>query len=83
MFAEDYDVDINHELDSIRTHRSRVNLLTTIKPIGITRTLRFKTNKTPTVYTPFNKEKAVAERDGDNVTVRLPEDCSYVILSFQ
>lgn len=83
MFAEDYDVDINHELDSIRTHRSRVNLLTTIKPIGITRTLRFKTNKTPTVYTPFNKEEAVAERDGDNVTVRLPEDCSYVILSFE
>ena len=34
LLAEDYDADINHELDAIRTHRSRVNLLTTITPIG-------------------------------------------------
>ena len=83
LLAADYDVDINHELDRIRTHRSRVNLLTTIKPIGIDRTISFKTHKTPTVYTPFNKEAAVVEKEGDKLRITLPENCSYTIISFE
>ena len=83
LLAEDYDVDIDHELDSIRTHRSRVNLLTTIKPVGIARTVKFKTDKTPEVYTPFNKDAATIDRIGEEVIVTLPEDCSYAILSFK
>lgn len=83
LLAEDYDVDIDHELDRIRTHRSRVNLLTTIKPVGTAKTLRFQTEKTPVVYTPFSVGETRVERIGQEVHLHLPENTSYVILSFR
>ena len=82
LLAEDYDVDINHELDSIRTHRSRVNLLTTIVPIGIDRTVCVEANVAPTVYTPFHEETAAVTLADGVCTVTLPENCSYAILRF-
>jgi hypothetical protein len=82
LLAEDYDVDINHELDSIRTHRSRVNLLTTIVPIGVDRTVRVETEVQPTVYTPFQEEPTAVTLVDGVCTVTLPENCSYAILRF-
>jgi hypothetical protein len=34
LVAADYDVDIDHKLDEMRVHRSRVNLITKIGPLG-------------------------------------------------
>jgi len=82
LLAEYYDVDINHELDSIRTHRSRVNLLTTIVPIGVERTVCVETKVQPTVYTPFHEENAGVTMADGVCTVTLPKNCSYAILRF-
>ena len=82
LMAEDYDVDIDRKLDAIRTHRSRVNLLTDITPIGITQTLCFETGKTPTVYTPFNREASQVHGADGLWHIRLPEHCSYVLIVF-
>jgi len=80
LLAEDYDVDIDHALDSIRFHRSRVNLVTKADPIGIDGVLQLETKVAPTVYTPFNKEAASVRMEGDQCTVILPEKCPYALL---
>jgi len=82
FLAEDYDVDIDHELDAIRFHRSRVNYITKVEPIGIDCDLKIETDKLPEVYTPFSKEPAKIETDGSFCAVTLPEKCSYAILRF-
>ncbi|MBQ6823687.1 MAG: hypothetical protein IJP27_03455 [Clostridia bacterium] len=83
LLAEDYDVDIDHKLDSIRFHRSRVNLLTKIEPIGIERTVTFCSATAPTVYTPFSKEPSSVALENGQCTVTLPQKCVYAILQFQ
>ena len=80
LLAADYDVDINHELDSIRNHRSRVNLLTSILPAGTDDTVTFRTEKTPTVYTPFCEGDAALVKDSTNWTLSLPKDCTYALI---
>jgi len=82
FLAEDYDVDINHELDSIRFHRSRVNLITKAEAIGTDSKLLMEAASVPVVYTPFNAEGASAKLENGVVTVNLPEKCSYAILKF-
>ena len=82
FLAEDYDVDINHELDSIRFHRSRVNLVNKAEPIGVSRILRMQASAAPTVYTPFNADPATVSFDGQTVTIQLPEKCAYALLQF-
>ena len=82
FLAEDYDVDIDHELDRIRFHRSRVNLITKVEPIGIDGELQLETAKTPEVYTPFCEEASGIRQEGNLCTITLPEKCSYVILRF-
>ena len=82
FLAEDYDVDIDHELDSIRYHRSRVNLVNKVEPIGIDGILKMETDKIPQVYTPFNQEEAKVEYADGICTVTLPEKCSYAVLRF-
>ncbi len=83
LLAEDYDVDINHKLDSIRTHRSRVNLLTDITPIGVDGNIHIQTNKIPTVYAPFNQEAATVTQAGSSWQINLPNDCSYALIHFK
>lgn len=83
LLAEDYDVDIDHSLDSIRTHRSRVNLLTDIAPAGVDGDIRIQTDKIPTVYTPFNQEDATVTQENGTWHIQLPENCSYALLCFQ
>lgn len=80
LLAEDYDVDINHELDSIRNHRSRVNLLTTIRAIGVDRTVRLAAEGNLEVFTPFNDEAVSVARENSVYTLTLPESCSYAII---
>lgn len=82
FLAEDYDVDIDHELDSIRFHRSRLNLVNKVEPIGIDGILRLRNEKTPRVYTPFHDTPAKVEKDGEEWRITLPEKCSYAIVQF-
>ena len=83
LLAEDYDVDINHELDSIRFHRSRVNLVNKVEPVGIDGTLRLRADTCPKVYIPFSTEESSVEFDGKCYTVQLPKKCAYAILVFK
>lgn len=82
LVAEDYDVDINHELDAMRVHRSRVNLLTDITPVGVDGEICVEANTSPIVYTPFNGESARISGDGRHCHITLPENCGYALLRF-
>ena len=82
LLAADYDVDINHELDSMRTHRSRVNLLTSIKPIGTDRNVEIHASGKLKVYTPFSKTSATAKKTDRGYQIILPEHCSYAVCYF-
>lgn len=82
LLAEDYDVDIDHELDSIRTHRSRLNLVNKVEPIGVEREIALSGPGVPEVYIPITPGEAqVALKDGV-CHITLPEKCSYAILRF-
>ena len=82
MLAEDYDTDIDHELDKIRYHRSRVNYVNKVVPVGCDPTVTVASAQVPTVYTPFNKgDVSIASADGVH-TLTLPPDCAYVIMHF-
>lgn len=82
LLAEDYDVEIDQELDAIRTHRSRVNLITDFKPIGTDGLIHVKTDIMPTVYVPFHKEQAIITMNNGDCAIELPKDCYYTILRF-
>lgn len=83
LLAKDYDTDIDHHLDEIRYHRSRVNLITKAEPIGIGREVLLRVEQLPEVYTPFNDEPAQVTDPGDGtVRVTLPEKCAYAVLHF-
>ena len=76
-------MDIDHELDSIRFHRSRVNLVTKAEPIGIDGILRIEAKQAPTVYAPFSDAEPVCKLEDGVCTVTLPEKCPYAILQFK
>jgi hypothetical protein len=82
LLAEDYDVDIDHHLDSIRFHRSRVNFITKVEPAGVDGNIRIATEKPPTVYTPFTEGTAEAFVKNGKCHINLPKNCSYAILAF-
>ena len=82
FLAEDYDTDIDHKLDAMRYHRSRVNFINKVTPIGITGLLKIQTEKQPEVYLPFHTEPATVSAENGICTVTLPENCAYAILRF-
>lgn len=82
LLAEDYDTDIDHALDEMRFHRSRVNFVNKAEPIGITDTVRLRADTLPTVYTPFNDEKSEVCKCNGEICIRLPEKTAYAILEF-
>ena len=82
LLAEDYDTDIDHKLDEMRYHRSRVNFINKVEPIGIAGFVKVNAHTPPEVFTPFHKEPAVVSETENTYTVRLPEKCAYVILKF-
>lgn len=52
--AQDYDVDIDHKLDEMRFHRSRVNYVNQVTPVNVSRTIRLRCEAMPEVFTPFD-----------------------------
>lgn len=82
FLSEDYDTDIDHELDEMRFHRSRVNFINKVMPIGIDGILELKTEMKPQVFTPFSQAATQITQQADRCTVTLPENCAYAILRF-
>ena len=82
LLAEEYDTDIDHHLDEIRFHRSRVNYINKVEPIGITDRVVLEADVAPTVYTPFGDTPTEVVCENGTYTVRLPEKTAYAILRF-
>ena len=80
LLAADYDTDIDHHLDEIRFHRSRVNYINKVTPIGIDRTIQIQANNKPMVYTPFSKENCSIETTNNVHTITLPEETAYCLI---
>lgn len=83
LVAADYDVDIDHELDAMRVHRSRVNLVTKIEPLGTDGVILVRTDALPTVYTPFCEGEAEVTAEGGICRIQLPAGCGYALLRFE
>lgn len=82
LLAEDYDTDIDHALDEMRFHRSRVNLVTKAEPIGIGEVIKLRAAAAPVVYTPFQEGKAEVRKEAGVYSLRLPPKTAYAILYF-
>lgn len=80
LLAADFDTDIDHHLDEIRTHRTRVNLIVKVEPVNVSRQIRIETSLGVEVFTPFNAEGAKVAQEPGAVAVTLPEKCPYVIM---
>ena len=64
----------------MRFHRSRLNYINHIEPIGVTGELKLETDRNVEVFTPFHTESAMVCCENGICTVKLPEKCSYAIL---
>ena len=82
FLAEDYDTDIDHGLDEIRFHRSRVNYINKVEPIGVCDTVRVESDREPRVFLPFSNEAPSIKRKDGSYAVTLPHGTSYAILHF-
>ena len=83
FLAEHYDVDIDHKLDEMRTHRSRVNYVNRVAPIGVGKTVDVKATNAPQIFTPFNNEAVAVAKSDAGFTLTLPNDCAYFIAEFE
>ncbi len=82
MLAADYDVDIDHELDDMRIHRSRVNYIVKADPIGVSPSVKLQSDLIPQVFTPFNGEQSQVQAGNGQVEITLPKNCAYALLYF-
>ena len=80
LLAADFDTDIDRRLDEMRTHRSRVNLITRAEAANVPASFSVETELEVEAYTPFDDEGATVRRCGNTVRVDLPRNCAYVIL---
>ena len=83
FLAADYDTDIDHELDEMRFHRSRVNFVNKVTPIGIDAKLEIKTELAGEVFLPFDDGQASVSYENDICRINLPEATSYAIIRFK
>ena len=82
FLAAEFDTDIDHHLDEIRFHRSRVNLVIKAEPAGVDREIVLRGGKRPAVYTPFLDREAEVEETENGWRVTLPASCAYAIAAF-
>ena len=80
LLAADYDTDIDHHLDEIRFHRSRINLVTKVEAVGTSPRIELATGLDAEVFTPFDDAGAKIERAPGKVTVAPPPKCAYLIV---
>ena len=81
LLAADFDTDIDHRLDEMRTHRSGVNFLDRVEPVGVPAWIEAATDLQAEVFTPFDDRPAKVTRGADGVLrISLPEKCAYCIV---
>jgi len=81
LLAAEYDTEIDRELDAIRFHRTRVNLITKVEPIRTGRDVTLNFDGDAAVYTPFNPEGAqTAAAPNGRIAVTLPDKCAYAVI---
>lgn len=83
LLAKDFDTDIDHRLDEMRFHRSRVNYINKAIPTGVTQHLVLQAEVPPEVYLPFSQESAVVTCTEKEYSIDLPPHTAYVILRFK
>ena len=83
LLATEYDTDLDHHLDEIRFHRSRVNYINKAEPVGVTRVICGSGDALPTVYTPFEEVPFEMQKEDDGFVVKFAKDTAYIILHFQ
>ncbi len=82
VLPKEFDTDIDHALDEMRFHRSRVNYIDRAVPAGVTGKLLLRAKAAPAVYLPFSDAAATVTQAKDRFTVQLPPDTPYAILQF-
>ena len=83
FLASDYDTDIDHALDEMRFHRSRVNYVNKVTPVNVSDKLILKTQMLPEVFLPFGEEKASVSCENGICEITLPKDTSYLIVKLK
>jgi len=83
LLAAEYDTDIDHHLDEIRFHRSRVNLITKAEPIGISETVRLRADGAVKVHIPFHDDNATVCQTDGVYDIKLPKNTAYAIIEIQ
>lgn len=81
FLAADYDTEIDRELDAIRFHRSRVNLITAVAPIGVGSEFVLKSPLAAKVHVPFGGACATLTAGPDGrIRIEVDRPCSYLIV---
>lgn len=80
LLASEYDTDIDHTLDEMRFHRSRVNYVNKVTPLGVDHPIRLQFDGAVTVHTPFSTEPSSTAQDKDVWQISLPKETAYAIL---
>lgn len=80
LLAADYDTDIDHKLDEMRFHRSRVNYVNKVEPVGVEQNVALRFGGEIEVYTPFDQKESKVERGDGTWRITLPEKTAYAIL---
>ncbi len=83
FLAADYDTDIDHRLDEMRFHRSRVNYVNKVTPIGVSDRIVLRTELQAEVFIPFSDEKATVIPGNGICEIQMPRDTSYAIVKFK
>lgn len=83
LLAKEFETDIDHHLDEIRFHRSRVNYINKVEPLDVTDTLLITAETAPTVYLPLTNATARVEAVTDGYLIHLPPKTAYAILQFE
>ena len=83
LLAAEYDVCIDEALDRIRKHRSRVNLITEVRPKHTSRKISLQCDvkiENFEFFAPFHSNKPIKwKRNGTEISLVLPQHCSYIV----
>ncbi len=75
--------DIDHALDEMRFHRSRVNLINKVTPIGISEKITLRCALHAEVFTPFDAAPAKITQENDRIEITLPPQTAYAIITLK
>ncbi|MBQ8356690.1 MAG: hypothetical protein IJX39_02660 [Clostridia bacterium] len=80
FLAADYDTDIDHKLDEMRFHRSRVNFVNKVTPIGVSERIVLRTELQAEVFLPFGEGTAKVTYGEGTCEIHLPPATAYAII---